>query len=263
MLVFCFSAWRSPFEQVIRNYFVAYLATSILFTAWLFYRRRWTPHIPAWRTILDVTGSLRNRSAEFFVLNSCSTVAMILGTFVSGAISGLAAAGDFSLIQRIFSLFITLHLAFLSPVSPFITRVAQAGDWASVQAELRKCLWRIWPLVFPLAGGLMFVSHPLVLRLWTGRWITDYTVAGCLFAWVSIMGFNNTFSIILNSLGLVRMQAAFGICMILPSVYLPVYLGKWLGVPGIALATALAAVPGLFIYPAYTTRAIREQRIRV
>lgn len=263
MLVFCASAWLLPFEQIVRNYFVAYLATNIAFTAWAFFRRRWAPRIPPWRDMLAIIGSLWHRSAEFFLCSFCGAVTSLLGIFVSGTISGLAAAGDFSLIQRVFSLFISLHTAFMTPLSPFITRIARAGEWVAVRAELRKYIWRVWPLLFPLAGGLMFLAHPLVLRLWTGRWITDYPVAGYLLAWACFNGLANTYALFLNSLGIVRVQAAFAIFMILPTVYLPVYLGKWLGVPGIALATALSAVPSLLIYPYYTMRTLREQRMRV
>jgi hypothetical protein len=76
-------------------------------------------------------------------------------------------------------------------------------------------------------------------------------------------GFANTFSVFLSSLGLVKAQAAAAFAMILPSLLLPVLLGRWLGVPGVALAMVLCSLPGVIIWPLYTRRALRLHLLRV
>jgi O-antigen/teichoic acid export membrane protein len=263
MLVFLATVGWLSFPHVVILYYSAYLATGVASTLWLLMRRgwriEWTPLRECWKILV----SMAQPSLQFFALSLCATITGMLGTMVSGAVSGLAAAGDFNLVQRIFSLLLTLHLAFLAPIAPLVTREARAGNWEVVRGKLHQCLTRVWPLMFPLLGAALWLAHPLLIRLWAGKWVTDYFLAGLLLLWVCLSGLGNTYSVILNSLGLVRVQAIIALVLMAPVIFLPVVLGRVWGLYGIALAGVLSTLPVLLILPRYTKNALANHKMRV
>jgi O-antigen/teichoic acid export membrane protein len=121
----------------------------------------------------------------------------------------------------------------------------------------------VWPAVFLGLGIIIWWQHPLLIRLWGGKWLRQYPLAGLLLAWACVTGFASSFSIFLNSLGLVKMQAAVSFAMILPNLLLPVILSRWFGLPGIALSMVVCLLPTTIIWPLYTRRALRLHLQRV
>ena len=263
--LFVFSVYRFKFTWVILIFFCSNIFVSFLLTAYVFIRRRWKVTLLPLSRILATTRSMERIAFPAFLFGQSSTLQMILGPIVSGAISGLPAAGDFSLFQKLFSPLITAHLAMLAPLSPAVTMEAHAGNWDAVRRRLRVCVLQIWPAVFIGLGFLVWAAHPVLLRLWAGSWLRQYPLAALLLVWACLNGFVNTFAVFLNSLGLVKMQAAVSIAMVLPSVLLPVLLHYWFKAPGIAIALSLilCMVPGAIIWPLYTRQALRLQKLRV
>ena len=51
--------------------------------------------------------------------------------------------------------------------------------------------------------------------------------------------------------------------MFLPSVFLAVLLSRWIGIPGLPLATVLCTLPGAIFLPWLTRRALRLHLLRV
>ena len=260
--IFAVAAYKLPFTQVLVVYFVANVALGVLLTGYVLIRRRWRiTWVPLTRS-LDIIRSLARVSFHAFLLGLPAIFTMMLGPFVSGLVAGLGAAGDFNLFQKLFSFLVTAHLSILAPFGPAITKEAHSGQWDSVRHRLRICLLQIFPAFFLILGGLIWYAHPTLIWLWVGRTLTDYRLAALLFAWALISSFVNTFSIFLNSLGLVKLQAAIGLATLVPSLILPIFLGKWMGPFGIALAMVLCAIPAAVILPFYTRRALRLQFAR-
>jgi O-antigen/teichoic acid export membrane protein len=261
--IFVVVAYRCKFTWVLLIYFASNFALSILVTSYVFIRRKWKFALLPPARMLATIRSLARVSFHYFFLNLSAIISQILGPIISGATSGLVAAGDFALFQRLFNFLMTAHLAILAPVSPAVTRESHAGNWDAVRHRLRVCILQLWPAFFFILGGIIWCGHPLLIRLWTGRALREYPLATLLFLWACMGGFANTFSVFLSSLGLVKAQAAAAFAMILPSLLLPVLLGRWLGVPGVALAMVLCSLPGVIIWPLYTRRALRLHLLRV
>jgi hypothetical protein len=118
---------------------------------------------------------------------------------------------------------------------------------------------QVWPAFFFGLGGLVWLVHPLIIRLWAGDPIRDYRLAALLLLWACVTGFVNTYSVFLNSLGLVKLQAILAFILLLPGVLLPALFSRWFGVPGIALGMVVCSLPSVFIWPLYTRRALRLQ----
>jgi stage V sporulation protein B len=225
--------------------------------------KRWRWSLPNWRQQAALLKSMSGPSLDFFWLNMSSMATALLGPFLAGAVAGLATAGDFALIQRIFGLLVTLHLALLSPLSPSFTRHASENDWGWITKKFTLCVKRFWPAVF-LGGGLVLaVIHPWILQLWTGRWISDYGLVAFLASAAMATGWANTHSVLLNSLGAVRRQALLSLVMLIPVVALPLLLGKFLGVYGIALATTICIMPSAILTTQWVHSALHNKTLAV
>ena len=261
--IFVVAAYRCSFTNLVLVYFASNILFGLALTTYLFLRRRWRFAIPPLGRIIAIVRSMARVSSHAFLLTISSLVGANLAPVISGAVSGLVIAGDFTLVQKLFNFLLTAHLAILAPVSPTVTRESRAGHWDSVRERLRTCLLRIWPAFFFIPGALVWRLHPWLIRLWAGHPVTMYPVAALLLAWACISGFVNTFSVFLNSLGLVKAQAALSIAMILPAILIPTLLGRWLGLWGIALGFIICMVPGAIILPLYTRRALRLHLLRV
>ena len=263
LAVFALAVFTMPFHQVVLVYFAAYVLTGVLMTAILFLRRSWVPRRVKWTEQVCHIRSISRPSLGFFVLSLSGALTVSAGVFFSGAVTGLKEAGDFSLIQKIFGLLLSLHLALLAPLAPAYTRHAELGDWDWVRRKLSMTIRWIWPLVF-VGGGILFVAlHPLIIRVWAGKWLSDFTLAGLLALWAIASGWANTYAVLLNSLGLVRFQGIVYLVLVVPVVALPLILGRWWGIHGVALASLICVLPTAILWPPYVARALREKRLLV
>jgi O-antigen/teichoic acid export membrane protein len=261
--LFVGAIYRFKFTWVVAIYFASNLGFGFALTVYVIIRRRWkvSPLPPA--RILEIARSMWRISFHSFLLTLSYLSSMILGPIVSGAVSGLASAADFALVQKLFSFMISAHQALLAPLSPAVTLESHSGNWDAVRRRMRVAVFQIWPAIFFLGGGVILCVHPLLIHLWAGKWLRDYPLAALLLAWACLNGFINTFTVFLNSLGLVKVQAAVSIAMLLPSLLVPVLMGRWLGAPGVPLAQAICLLPAAIIWPIYTRRALRLRLIRV
>jgi O-antigen/teichoic acid export membrane protein len=263
LILFWLTSFFLTFKWVIICYFVTYLLTNVIGTFWFLIRRGW-PLV--WASLANQykhARSLANRSLEFFVLSLSATMIAAVGTFLAGTVAGLSKAGDFNLVQKIFGFVVTLHLALLAPLAPTYTQAAQLGQWDSVARKFSFCQYRIWPLLFIGGCGLIYLLHPIILRIWSGRSLTDFTLAGLMALTAIVSGWTNTQSVLLNSLGLVKWQAVASVLMAPIFIFLPLYMGKTWGITGVAAGTLICMIPGTFIWPAYARYALKAKLLRV
>ena len=252
-----------PYKYVIIFYFITYLITNIISTFWFLRRRGWRLKWISLAIQYRHIKSISNRSLEFFLLSSSSALVASLGTFLAGNVAGLSKAGDFNLVQRIFNLFVTIHLAMLAPLGPEFTQNAHLGKWDTLNRKFSFCKYKIWPVWFIVGGGLVYLFHPIIMDIWTGRVLSNYYLAGLIALTAILGGWSNTQSILLNSLGLVKWQAAISIILVPFFVFLPLYLGRMYGITGVAGGTLICMVPGTFFWPIYSKYAIKMKLIKI
>lgn len=263
LLVVSFMAglWMPTFGRLCLVFFGAYLLGGIAATLFVVMWKRWAWEWVDWREQWAAIRSLATTSMEFSWLNMSALAVSLIGPFLAGTLGGLKTAGDFALLQRIFNLLVASHLAMLSPLAPVYTRDAMRGEWRLIQGMLRRCTHQVLPAVFLGGGALLAVAHPWVLFLWTGRWIFDYGLAALLAAGALLAGWANTYSVLLNSLGVVRRQAALSVTMLVPMVALPILMGRHLGVYGIAGAAVCCTLPGVFLGMRWAHESLDTERL--
>lgn len=261
--LFILGAYTLHFLPLVVFYYIANVVILTAATLYMFAYRGWRFSLPRTAWAVDLIRSLAPVSFHAFLLGLPAIITMVLGPFISSYVSGIAAAGEFTVIQKLFSFLITAHLSILSPFSPKFTLEAQLGEWDKVRHRLRLCVLKIFPVSFAVAGLVVWWMHPVLSRLWVGRTMTNYHLAGLLLAWACLMGFGNTYSLFLNSLGLVKLQAAISLAMVVPSLLVPAILSRFYGSAGIALGMALCTIPTACILPFYARRALRLRVTRV
>ena len=251
------------FGKVIICYFSAYLMIGIMRTIILFHHRKWClSWVPIRKQFRNIK-AISSVSSHFFLLNISTIIVSTGGTFLAGLIGGLTDAGTFNLIQRLFGFLINMHMALMASFVPAFTQWASLGDWDGVRRKFQFCLHVIVPLLFIGIGGMIFIFHPIILKLWTGLSMSKYTLAGLFALFALLMGWRNTNSILLNSLGLVKTQAMLAFIIAPIYLFLTFYFGKLIGVEGVVLANVLCAVPGTIIFTWYTKEAIKRRRLNV
>jgi O-antigen/teichoic acid export membrane protein len=251
------------FDAAVLSYIGVSILTNLFLTIFLFLKMNWRWEWSSFFSQWKILRSMGKPSFDFFLLCVSAMTANTIGPVISGITQGAHAAGDFTLIQKMFSFLATVHLAILSPIGPAYTLHAKQSDWSWVGKKLHFCIRIIWPILFIGLGSMIYFSHPLILRLWTGKWITNYSLTLLIAATAILAGFANTYSVLLNSLGAVRLQAALSILMILPVALLPIYLGRIYGVWGVALASLLGVIPGCFLNYFYAQYALKKQYVNV
>jgi len=154
-------------------------------------------------------------------------------------------------------------MAFMAGFTPSFTSDARLGNWQKVKKKLSFNLYYIVPFLFIFMGGLIFIFHPLILKMWTGLSIKNYFLTGLFAIYALLMGWGNTNSILLNSLGLVKVQALWSFAIAPIFLILTLYFGKSLGVEGIVLASIISTLPVMIYFTFYTMDAIRKRKINV
>ncbi|OGC92563.1 MAG: hypothetical protein A2W25_12605 [candidate division Zixibacteria bacterium RBG_16_53_22] len=263
VLAFWVGLYAHSFPALVLAFFGMYLLCGGGVTVLLAVRRGWRWNWSPWRHQKSILRSFSRPSLEFFALSLSAMTANLIGPFLAGVVGGLKSAGDFWLIQRIFGLLLTLHLALLSPLAPAYTFHARQGDWVWVKNKFLYSVRVVWPLLF-IGGGLaLFLAHPLLLRLWSGRWIGDYWLAGLLAVSAILAGWANTHSILLNSLGIIRVQVVYSWIVLIPVIVLPVIFGKIFGIYGVALASAVCTAPATFLYIGWVRSALEYKQLNI
>ncbi|MHB1004350.1 MAG: lipopolysaccharide biosynthesis protein [Chloroflexota bacterium] len=251
-----------PFTGVVTTYYGLYVATGLLNTAVFLHRRGWPlGWFPLAPQIAHVK-SLARGSLDFWVLGTSAVFVSSTGTILAGAVGGVSAAGDFSLIQRLFGLLATLHISLLAPVVPAYTRAARQGDWGWVAKTLAYTTRTVLPLIFCLCGSAILVFHPVILRIWTGKDMANYALAGYMAVWALATGWVNTYAVLLNALGVTRLQAAVSVFAALIIVPLTLNIGQTYGTVGVTLAAIICLIPGAIALPVRVRRALAGQEVR-
>jgi len=251
------------FPTMIILFFIVFLLLGFIRLLFLFKRRKWTLVLVPIREQWNNVKGISRVSFDFFLLNISAMTVSMGSTFLAGYLGGLAGAGDFSVVQRLFAVLITAHMAFVSGFVPSFTQSARQGNWKGVLNKLNFNLYVVVPLLFVVSGGIIFLFHPFILKIWTGLSIKNYLLTGLFALYALLMGWGNTNSTLLNSLGLAKAQALWSFAMAPMFLFLTFYFAKTLDVEGIALASVLTALPGVGYFTFYTRKAIKLRRINV
>ncbi len=229
---------------------VVTLANGIYLFGW---RRPWLR--PSYRrvTYADSYCSLR-MGALFFVLQVAAVFTYASDSVIIAQLFGSATVPEYVVPMRLFS-FVSMMLSMmLSPLWPAYGESASRGDVAWIRKTLIRSMW----LAFWVTGvpSLLLAIFGLpIINLWVGPEVKISSLLLVCMGGATIMsGVGESVAMFLNGTNTIRFQAVTAAITCLVAVMLKIFLGRWLGVPGVVLGTVLAyglctALPMFFFIP--------------
>lgn len=189
-------------------YFSAFFIGPVFSLIALLKRRRWTLEWIPFSNMRAYVRPILSTSIFFWLYHSSSMAFFAVQPILIGHFIGLKEAGDFTLIQKCFTLFLGVHFALLTPLWSAVTNASSTGEFVWIKKALQKTAG-FTSLICFVGIPLMFVLFEPVVWLWTGRAIDlsqEVYLMGLLtmlFAWI------NCLSVFISGLNKVRRQTFF------------------------------------------------------
>jgi O-antigen/teichoic acid export membrane protein len=243
-----FAALGARLGGLVGAYFVVLLAVSAASFRLFVARRGWSWMAPPWKDVWRVVVELAPTSGYFFLLQVSSAVILYTDTILVTKVAGLAAAGEYALVQKLFLLLIVAQFFILTPLWSAYTQASARGD----RAWMRKALSLSFTMTSLLCGGgavLLWLGGPLIIRLWTGKTIAYGSLFPVMALWAGVYGLCNCFSVFLNALGRLKRQALLGAAGALANIPLALWLGGLWGPVGVCWAGLISMAPAFINNP--------------
>ena len=184
----------------------------------------------------------------FLALQISYAVGFSSDRFVAAVVVGPVAAGDYSVVSRMFAIPAGLAVAALTPLWPAYAEAIANRDvrWA------RATLWKSQRLAFvstvPLVG-LMIIVGPTIVTWWTGgRLNPSFALYPSLGAFTIVFAVANVYAMLLNGAQVMKFLILTMTTMAVLNILISIYLASTIGVAGVALGSVVA-VCGLLILP--------------
>lgn len=235
-------ASRSSFTVFISAYYGLYDMAAFAGLLFFIRSRGWTaPRLELLRVIRTIR-PLVVSSIRFWLLGISAVLIFSSDPIIAAKVLGLAEAGDFSVVQKLFTLLITIHFTVLTPLWSAYTHAAERDDWAWIESALKRSLAITTLLVGLGTAALVLFSRPL-LRVWVGHEIHQTGLVLALAGWAGVYAIANCYSVVLNGLGHIRRQTSLAVGAAVLNWPLSLWLGKTFGAQGIVEATIIVLVP--------------------
>jgi O-antigen/teichoic acid export membrane protein len=192
---------------------------------------RWFEKETVWR--------LLNHGFHFWLAQIAAVVLLQTDLLVVSGLFGAQAVAEYGTAMRLFNLVGAVQTAFVAPLWAAYSEAHAQQDYAWVARTFRRSLWVSAAFTLPCVG-LIFLSSP-----WLFSWIVTDDIRPTMDLMVALLVVEVTnalarcLAMLLNGIGLIRIQAIFGPVAGLTNLLLSVWLGRRWGSAGVAWATAI------------------------
>ncbi|MBB5375775.1 O-antigen/teichoic acid export membrane protein [Deinococcus metalli] len=231
-----------PIATFIGAYYVLFDGAALVSLIVFLRLRGWRVPYLHLKPILTVVREIAAPSALFWLLGIGAVALFTTDPLIAARLIGIGAAGDFSIVQKIAALLIGMHFTILTPLWSAYTHAAVTGDWRWIRRSFQRSV-TVTVVLFGCGGGLAILLHGPLLKLWTGRELTDVPLMVALAVWAMLYALVNCCSVLLNGLGIIGTQL-IAVCLgALVHVPLSLALGQRFGVIGVLYGTIAVVVP--------------------
>ncbi len=186
-------------------------------------------------------------SVSFWGMSFFSNILSTAQIFFVSFFFGLKAVPNFFLFQRLFSIINTFHLAFLSPYTVRFIELSSNFKWIDLKILLNTLVIKFTLGLYMTLGITIYFFHPLILEVWTHKYIADYKSALIFLIIFLLTSFGNVYSVFLNSLGHFKIQIYFSIISFISFLISLFFLKDFLGSISVACATIPSSIITLII----------------
>jgi O-antigen/teichoic acid export membrane protein len=249
-ILLAMSVWVVSRSNQISLIVFAFYGIALIFNAiallWFIQKRQWKIQKPQRSSLQKTFTEIWHSSLWFWLLAVFAAgISGTLPLFVAGA-TNLEQVGHFVILQRLFTLLITLHYAWISTLQSAYTRSIAQLDWDWV-----KHTWQRSSIVTVV--GMIGVSvfmvwlHQPIIQLWTGRSIFDPMLVIVLACLACILTWINVNSVVLNGMGIIQPQVYWFFFGFVLYIVLNFILVPRIGVIGVPISTIVAVLPMAFL----------------
>lgn len=230
------------FLAVASAYFCGLLLASAAGLMLFVGRRGWNLRLPALQDFADSIRSLGRPSVQFTLLQLSSAVVAYTDVMIVTRVAGLAPAGEYALVQKVFFLLMIAQSFILIPLWSAYTHAEAQGDRPWVRAALRRST--AFTLLVNGAGALVLaVAGRYLVYAWTGKWIESAPLFASMAVWAAVYGWASCYSVFLNAVGRLRRQTLLAVCGAAVNIPAALYLGAHYGAVGVCWAGILSMLP--------------------
>lgn len=235
-------------ETIVYVFFGMTSLISMGSLVWFIKRRGWVIKIPQISDSIIALQYLGRSSLWFWLLSVFAVGILNTSPLFIASMTNLEQVGHFSILQRLFGMLVTVHLAWLAPFQSAYTRAIALKEWSWLRATWIRSsrLTAIWMATVTVA--LMFTYQNLVL-LWTGKIFYEPALVAIFSIWVYVWTWINVNSVVLNGIGILKPQVIFLGIGFLIYVSLGIFLVPLLGVSGILVASLIGILPLSILNP--------------
>lgn len=209
-------------------------------------KRNWNFAIIPLEVLKHNARELWRKSVQFAALQFIAFIFVSVDLFFISKLFGLDVVGNYSLVKRLYVLVSVFHFAFLMPIWSAYTDAFEAKDFIWIKKILRKTLFYTI-LVFVLAGVSISTIGEKFIYLWSGKVVPNHGVYILLGIWALLTGIVNCYSVLLNSMGKLKLQILASLIGIVVMLSLSLWWGKAFGLNGICLALVVSNLPMLLV----------------
>lgn len=237
-----FFARTLSIAQFISAYYLLFdLAAFVALIAFI-RRRHWGVLFLPWQLVIANVRAVSGSSLLFWVLGTASITLFTADPLIAARVAGIGQAGDFSVIQKIVVLLITVHFTVLTPLWSAYTHAGETNDWLWIGRSFKRSVV-ITVILFFFGGIAAVYLHGPLLKIWTGREMRDTALMASLAVWAATFAWVNCYSVLLNSLNMISLQTSVVVLCSIAHVIASFALGRYFGVIGVVWGSTFCLLP--------------------
>lgn len=229
---------------------------------WFFHVRRPELKPRLSRAERDVVTSLLRLGLGFFILQFVQAVTFRVDAFIVAQYFGPEQAGQFAVVDRLFSLASMVVLMALMPLWPAYGEAASRGDHRWLRLALSRSVLIAGGMT-ALSGLIIILFHGSLFRLWLGQDVAYPLLLLAGFAvWRTLEAMGTAIAMLMNGIGAVRAQSVMAVTMGVLATTLKLSVAVKLGISWVVWMTCIAyaicfLLPCVFVIPRLLDRLAR------
>lgn len=205
--------------------------------------------------------SLLSTGLMFWLTQIAGILLLQTDLIVVSRLFGADAVADYGVALRLFSVVGMVQMAFAASLWPAYAEALERRDspWVSRTFSRSFVLSLAWALV--ASCGLVAFGGPVVQLLVAGKGVPTRGLLAAMGTTAVIFAIAQSFAMLLNGLGEVRIQAWLGLLSGAFNVLASLVLGHLIGPVGVPLATTLAMMASLLVSAGFLRSKVRALRV--
>ncbi len=203
--------------------------------------------------------NLFNVGLRIFIMQLCGIVIFFTDNWMISYFIGVSEVGEYSVVNKLFSIFIIFFGILLTPIWPAITQAYHIKNKEWIESTIKKMM-KLYTMIFIITIFLIPFSKKII-NYWTiGQIDPKLTLVILVGISTLLINFTSIYATIILGIGEVQNIMFLNIIQAILNILLSYYFVKKLnlGVNGIILATCVCLSINIFYYP-YTLKKLLKK----